>query len=204
LPPELWTGVLAGGFALLGITVGAALTYLANRDARKATVRDQAHRHAIDTCSDFIGISFVFISRKHDVVSSLARLKLAHPTATRLGHLLDDDLLKTTVHPMVEQFYTTVVRAEATAPTDTAAKYIHQMGVVHAVLGGLMSEGMAGKLPTDWKQQADRCTAEHQEAANALIKHLRDFDAAATFRKPITFDASTQDRVDAPAPDVQH
>lgn len=204
MPPELWIGILAGGFALLGASLGAGLTYLANRDNRKATVRDQAHRHAIETCSVFIGVSFIFISRKHDIVSSLARLQQLYPKETRLGQYLDDDLLKSTVHPMVEQFYTTCVRAEATAPTDIAAKHIHHMGLVHAVLGQLMSDGMAGRLPADWKAKADRCTDEHQESANQLIQHLRDFDAAATYRKPITYDPDAREEVDVPVKDVQH
>lgn len=204
MPLELWIGALAGGFALLGASLGAGLTYLANRDTRKATVRDQAHRHAIETCSDFIGVSFIFISRKHDIVSSLARLKRANPNATRLGQLLDDDLLKSAVHPMIEQFYTTCVRAEATAPTSTAAKYIHKMGIVHAVLGQLMADGMEANLPTDWEARADRCIAEHDEAANELIHHLRDFDAITTYRKPIIYDPNVADSIDTPESNMSH
>ena len=202
MPLELWVGILAGGFTLLGGVAGVGLTYLANRDNRKATVRDQAHRQAIETCSDFIGVSFIFISRKHDIVSSLARLKRANPNATRLGHLLDDDLLKSAVHPMVEQFYTTCVRAEATAPTATAAKHIHKMGVVHAVLGQLMADGMKANLQVGWEAMADRSVAEHDEAANALIHHLRDFDAKTTYRKPITYNPRAVDSVDVPSTDV--
>jgi hypothetical protein len=202
--PELWTGILGGGFALLGVTAGAGLNYFVGRNNRQATVRDQAHRNAIETCSNFIGVSYIFISRKHDIVASLARLQKAHPNATNLGSMLDDELLKTNVHPMVEQFYTTCVRAEATAPTATAAKHIHHMGVVHGVLGQLMADGMKGNLPADWKATADRCVAEHDESANDLISHLRDFDAAATYRKPITFNRKAAESVDGRAEDVSH
>lgn len=204
MPLELWPGILAGGFALLGAAAGAGLTYLTNRDNRKATVRDQAHRHAIDTCTGFVGVSFIFISRKHDIVSSLARLKQIHPDAARLGRFLDDDLLKTVVHPVVEQFYTLCVRAESAAPTNEAAEHIHKMAVVHSAIGQLMSDGMAGQLPADWKAQAAACIRDHDEAANQLIRHLRDFEATATYRKRITFTPDGRELVDAPAENVQH